>query len=497
MDIRDYVRMLKRGWPVVLLGAVAFAVLASVYLALTPKQYEATAVLLVSTKDPGNVTDLQLGAQFSVNAVATYAQIIDSTTVLGPVATAMRPQMKPDDLVSMVSTATAQGSFLISVTATGHDPALVANIANAAAASAGRIIPTLEGVSGGQPLVALQTIRPAVERDQAVSPNAKRILVIGFFIGAVVGLAVAIALQALDTRIRRVHDLQVLTDVPLLGVVPRVRRAAHNGVVVRDDSTGVAGEAFRTLRTNVRFLDSGIRRSLVIAAVADQSDGAHVPANLAWMLAEAGRRVLLVDLDLRRSTVGDTVGISGGSGMTDVLAGPARLTDVIRETGHPNLQVVISGVTPPNPSELLSIPKMGSLVAWMESHYDHVILHAPPILAYSDAAVIAGVGGASPRQPAAPGTLITVTTGRTRAQDLDTALTVLANVGVSPLGLVLTRAGKSILERRKGGGGLTRRGSRRGGTMSRRFDWEWRNGKTRPPDMRAANEAGISGADIQ
>lgn len=481
MDIRDYVRMLKRGWPVVLLGAAAFVALASVYLALTPKQYEATAVLLVSTKDPVSIGDLQQGALFSANAVNTYAQIIDSSTVLGPVATAMRPQRSADELVSMVSTITAQGSTLINVTATGHDPALVANIANAAATSAGRVIPTLDGVSEGRPLVQLQTIRPAVERDQAVSPNVKRILVLGFLVGAVVGLAAAIAFQALDTRIRRVHDLQVLTEVPLLAVVPRTRRAAHHAMVVRQDPTGASGEAFRTLRTNVRFLDTGVRKSLVVTAVADQSDGAHVPANLAWMLAEAGRRVLLVDLDLRRSTVGDTVGISGGLGITDVLAGPVRLTDAIRDTEHPNLQVVISGATPPNPSELLSIPKMGSLLAWMESHYDHVILHAPPLLSHSDAAVIAGVGGGiSPRQPAAPGTLVTVAVGRTRAQELTTALTVLGHVGVSPLGLVLTRAGKSAVDHRKvGGAGPTRSSSRWGRPMSHRLDWEWRSGRTK------------------
>ena len=488
MNIRDYIRMLRRGWPVVLLGAMVFVGLSIIYLVITPKQYESSTVLLVSARNPASVTELQNGAQFSANAASTYARMIDSSAVLGPVANAIRPQLSTDQLAGMVSTATAPGSPLITITVTGQHADVVADVANRTADSAVSEIPKLDGVSDGHPLVQLKKLQPAAEQDQAVSPNKKRIIVLGFFVGCILGLAAAIAFQALDTKIRRVHDLQVLSDVPLLAVVPRMRRVKHNEVIVRDDPTGASVEAFRTLRTNIRFIDGGARKSLVLTAVAEHSDGAHIPVNLAWMLAEAGRRVLLVDLDLRNSTVSDVFGLSGGLGMTDVLDGPVRLTEVVRDTHHPNLQVVISGDMVLNPSELLSTPKMGSLLAWMEAHYDHVILHAPPLLSHSDAAVIAGIGGGvSPRQPAAPGTLITIAAGRTRAQELDTALTVLRNVGVIPLGLVLTRAGKNATDHRSASGGPTRSVNLWNRRTSHRFNWEWRTGRNKSADRHAVS----------
>lgn len=473
MDIRDYIRMLKRGWPLVLAMAALFLALAYGYLSLTPKRYESTAVVLVSTNNPVTVVDLQQGAQFSGNAVITFAQIIDSSTVLGPVATQLRPQISVDNLVGMVSVAVRPLTTLIDITANGANPQQVAAVANAAAASAARIIPSLEGTSADGSLIRVQQIRPAVEPRTAVSPNVNRVLALGLIIGLCIGLAATIASQALDTRIRRVHDLRLLTEFPLLAVLPRLKRAQHHGVVVRDEPGGAAGEAFRTLRTNVRFLDSEARRSLVFAAVADNLDGAHVPANLAWVLAEAGHEVLLVDLDLRQSTVGDAFGLTtGAAGISDVLAGKLPLPEVIHETTHPKLQVVLSGTTQPSPSELLSAPIMTNLLRWMESEYDYVLLHVPPLLSYTDAAVLSGAAG---------GTLVTVSAARTRAQELTTALTVLSNVGVRPLGIVLTRAARSALDHRKARGNVGRSRLRISRSMRHRFDWDWRNGRPKAP----------------
>ena len=181
------------------------------------------------------------------------------------------------------------------------DPSQAAVIANAVAASASRIIPTLQSSErGAVRLVEVKQIRPAAEPVKPVSPNPKNILAIGFIVGLCVGLATTIVAQVLDTRIRR--DRGRPGSSPTSRCSPFSHRSSRrnvHGLVVRDEPTGPSGEAFRTLRTNLRFMESQQRRSVVFAAVADDRDGAHVPANLAWSLAQAGRRVLLVDLDLR------------------------------------------------------------------------------------------------------------------------------------------------------------------------------------------------------
>ena len=428
--------MLRRGWPVVLVTTLACLCLAWAYLQFAAKQYQATSVLFVSIDDPQSVADLQQGSLFAVNAATTYAQIIDSATVLGPVSEQLRPQVDLDDLGVMVAVGTRQGTSLIDVAVSGTDPQQVAAVANATATSAEKVLPTLSAGPDGSSFVRVRQIMPAVEPSVAVSPDPRRVLAIGALVGLAIGLALTITVQSLDTRIRRVQDLRPLTSAPLLGAVPPLRRSQRLGVSTRDSSDPALLESFRTLRTNLRFLDAN-RRSFVVASAADHADGAHVPVNLAWMLSEAGYRVAVVDLDLRGSTVGDAFGIRPGPGIADVLRGADNLADVVVAARTSRLDVLRSGTRPNSPSELLRVQALSDILRRLESTYDYVIVHVPPLLSYTDAAVAASVAG---------GALVTVSTGRTSAQELSAALTVLANVGVTPSGVVLTRVGPGVLD---------------------------------------------------
>jgi polysaccharide biosynthesis transport protein len=450
VDLRDYLRMLKRGWPAIVVIAVLFTGLAAAYLAVTPKRYEATATLLVSIRNPTTVTDLQQGNTFATQSAAAYAQIIASSTVLATVGDQMRPQHNVDDLLATVAASARTQTPLIDITAAGDDPQEITAIANATATTATKVIPALQ-TPGATPLVALQVIRPAVQPSTPVSPNTNRVLVLGFVLGLIVGLAGCIVVQALDTRIRRVEDLLLLTDLPALAVLPKVRR--NSTVVVRDEPAGSSAEAFRALRTNVRFLDPAERGTLVIVGTADEVDGAHVPVNLAWMLAEAGEKVLLVDLELRRSAVGQILRLGNRFGMSDVLSADVAIADAVQDTDHPNLSVLPAGTARTNPSELIGSPALVDALDWMEARYPYVVVHGPP-LTVSDAVVLAR----STRS-----TLVTVTAGHTKARDLTGGLGLLANVEVRPRGLVLTHSGRTVRNA----------GRRRAGREPlRRFDWD-------------------------
>jgi capsular exopolysaccharide synthesis family protein len=443
MDIKDYLAMLRRGWLMIVAFSVGCVTLAGIYLTVTPPSYEAATSLFVTANDPQTIGDLSQGDAFSSRAVATYAGIIDSETVLGPVSTALRPQVGVDSLVAMVTATARTSTSLIDIVVAGRDPAQATTIANAVAASASRIIPTLQGDADGRPLVRIQQTRPAVEPAAPVSPGLKRTLALGLVIGLCLGVGATITRQSLDTRVRRAEDLRRITDLPLLAVVPSLR--SGRGLAVRDEPTGDASEAFRALRTNVRFLEATERRSMVIAAVAEDGDGPQVTANLAWSLAEAGRRVLLVDADLRHSKVGDLLGIDAGLGLSDVLAGRADLGAAARTSHHPGLRVVLSGSPRPSPSDLLSSPVLAGILRHWERENDYVILHTPPLLAHTDAAVVAGVVG---------GTFLSVAAGATRIHEVSAALDALANVRIMPLGLVFT--GAQSRGGSRGGGGVPR-----------------------------------------
>lgn len=464
LELRDYLRMLRQGWVLILTVGILFAGLAVVYSVLTPKRYESTTTLLVSTGPTWTAADLEQSSQFATQAVATYAQIIDSAAVLGPVAAQLRPQRNVDDLVAAVTVSVPTETTLISVTAEAGDPEQAADLANAAAASAQKIIPTLANivvavtpvpgaagtpVGAGAPtgpgatavagvtqadfptLVRVQQTQRAVEPTHAASAGVKRNVSIGLLIGLTVGLALTIVRQTLDTRIRAADDVRVVTDLPVLGVLPRLKRAGPTGLVARDEPDGLAGEAFRTLRTNLRIVQATGRRCFVFAAATDGHDTATGLANLAWTLAQVGHRVLVVDFDLRHGRMAAAFGLENGPGLSDVLAGRNELAQVMQATDQPRLRVVSSGLRQVSPSDLLRPRVIVGLLRRMEQESDCILLNAPPILANSDAALLSSVVG---------GAFVTVTVGRTRLPQLATALGVLDQVGASPLGLILTGA---------------------------------------------------------
>lgn len=415
---------------IILVVTVLGVAIASIYIALAPKRFESSTALFVTTANPATIDDLQQGSNFSSTAVVTYAQIIDSSTVLGPVSSELRPQRSVDDLVGAVTASVREDTTLIDIGAAAPDPRSAAVIANATADSAARIIPTLQTRPDGLPLIRIQQIRPATEPVAAASPDAPRILAVGLVAGLFVGLAGTIVRQSTDRRVQRADDLRRLTDVPVVATLPLRRGGQRTGLVARHDPSSTAGEAFRTLRTNLGTLDSRQPRSLMFAAISDD-DVAHVPANLAWTFAQTGRRVLLVDLDLRASAIAEAFSIEEETGVADLLTGRADLDDVIRSTTNPNLDVLISGDEHPGASDLLGGDVMRGILRRLERDYDIVVLHAPSVLSFADAAMVAGGVG---------GMFLVARAGRTRSEDVSSALETLANVRVRPLGLVLSDA---------------------------------------------------------
>jgi succinoglycan biosynthesis transport protein ExoP len=438
VEIRDYLRMLRRGWLAILAITVAVLGMSFAYLALAPKTYSATTVLYVSANDPKSITDLQQGSQFTENTAVTFAELIQSATVLRPVAQNLRPQENVDDLVASVSATVREETMLIDVSATGSNPARVAEVANQTAASAIRVVPTLERGPKGTSLIQLQQVQQAVEPTRAVSPNPRRILALGLIVGLLLGLAITISVQALDTKIRRAQDLQDLVDIPVLGVLPLARRSQRRGLVARNQPSSGAGEAYRTLRTNLGSLGPDVR-SVLFAGVGGEADDALVPANLAWSLASYGRRVALVDLDLRHTSVATAMGLAPSEGVADVLARDTTLDEALVTTAsEPRLRILPSGTSQPSPSELLGTTATAELVGHLESQSDYVLLHAPALLTYTDAAVASGF---------VDGTIITLRAGKTTAQDLQAALRVLSNVKTAPVGIVLTHVRRSSLDK--------------------------------------------------
>lgn len=429
MELRDYLGMLRRGWPTVLILLLVSVALAGLYVVTTPKQYSTSSVIVISPKNPKTFTDLQQGSQFTVDRASTFAQIIDSQQVLGGVAKQLNYALTVDQLEGKVLAGSRMSTSIIDISVTAGSAAEAESIANATATVAAQVIPNVSlGKSGSSTLVTVDVLRKSTPALVTVSPRSTRIIAIGFVVGLALGLALAVARQALDTKLRLPADVQRLALGPLLAVVPRPTRRQRSGVLVRDDPAALAGESYRSLRTIVSDTSARSRGSLLVVGISEEVTSAQVAVNLAWSIAQAGREVLFVDLDMRHSPSGAMLGLHGDPGMADVLTGNAELDDVIHETSHPLLYAAMSGTAHQNPSDLISSKRMEQSLTLAEGRYEFVVLHAPPLLRFTDAAVVAMFSAQ---------TLVAVSAGRTRTAELTEAVGVLRNVRVDPVGFVL------------------------------------------------------------
>jgi capsular exopolysaccharide synthesis family protein len=377
------------------------------------------------------VSSLQQGVAFSEQAVRTYAAMASTPIVLDPVIERLRLRTSVDELAGELVVSVPTETTLIDITATSSNPREAAAIANAVATSMEDVIPGLTSGSSptARPIVQLQQVQVALTPRSPVAPDPVTVLAIALVAGLFIGLAITVLRQAFDSRVRGSRDLAALTDVPMLAAIPHARTARTRPLTARDDSTGAAGEAFRTLRTRIRFLEASSRRSIVFAPVAEPRSGLPVATNLAWSLAQAGYGVTLVDANLRSPQVNAVLQVSSDVGLSDVLAGQAELTAAVQPTSHPCLSVILAGTRPPNPSELIGSLAMQDVLAALEDQSDYVIIQGPAVLSYTDSVVV----GATAQR-----TVLTVEAGRTRSNQLSAALLSLAKVGVTPQGIVLT-----------------------------------------------------------
>ena len=223
-----------------------------------------------------------------------------------------------------------------------------------------------------------------------ILPNPRKDWITAILAGMTVAVGLAFGIEYLDDTVKTPEDITRRLKLPLLGLVPAVR--GDRVPVLTEPVPHDFGEAFRSLRTSLVFT-SGSQSTRIIAVTSSQPlEGKTTTAcNLAMALALGGSRVLLIDADMRRPGLHKTMGLQNGTGLSHLLVGQARVRDAVQRTSEPNLVAITAGRTPPNPSELLSSERMNNLLTNLASGpFDWVIIDTPPVLAVTDAVILAG-----------------------------------------------------------------------------------------------------------
>ncbi|MFE5672276.1 polysaccharide biosynthesis tyrosine autokinase [Agromyces sp. NPDC056523] len=434
MELRDYVRILHRNWVLILATLLLGVSAAAAYSILVTPKYEATTELYVSVRagDSSVTGDLVQGTNFARQAVTSYVDVVDSGIVLDRVIAELSLEETSAELAEAIEASSPVNTVLIEIAFTDSDPERAAEIANSIGRTfADVVVNDLEKPEGdAASLVKIETIQPAVVPEHAASPNVPLNLALGGLVGLALGVGIAVLRTVLDTRIHSLHDIEQVTDKPLLGGIALDPDAQSRPLIVHADPRNPRAESFRSLRTNLQFVNvEGGSRSFVITSAGPGEGKSTTTANLAISLAETGAKVALLDGDLRLPKLADYLGIEGGVGLTDVLIGRAELVDVMQKWGRGYLYVLPSGRIPPNPSELLGSASMERLLNTLTSQFDYVLIDAPPLLLVTDAAVVSKLTS---------GAILIAASGSTRKPQLAAAVRSLEAIGSRLLGVVVT-----------------------------------------------------------
>ncbi len=283
---------------------------------------------------------------------------------------------------------------------------------------------------------SVAVVEPAVANPIPVSPKTVQNVALAGILGLLLAAGVALLIEYLDDTVKTAEGVGGALGVPVLGYVARLKsdRKGQSAPVVARDPRSPVSEAFRTLRTNLQFsLLDRPGRAILVTSSSPREGKTTTVVNLAMVMVKAGQRVIVVDTDLRRPTLHSQFDLQNERGVTTALL-EGDFSGALSKSvmGMEKLTVVTSGPIPPNPSELLGSLRMASFVEWLKGLADMVLFDSPPVLAVTDATILARL---------ADGVVVVVDSKRTRAAVLaQTREVIERTVGLGKLlGAVLNK----------------------------------------------------------
>lgn len=446
MTIEDFLRLLLRNLLLLVVVTVIGAAAGYGFSFTKPEVYAASALGYVSagaqTDEEGNLLAQSSGnMDLQYQKAQSYLPLFSTRAVGQNIVDELGLQSSPDAVAGSLSVGLDPNAPIITVTAVADSPEQASTIANAAVEAAAVEARALEtGGNEDVPLaVQLVPYQTAVVPGAPVSPDRKRYLAVGAAAGLLLALAVAWLRDRNDSRIRTAEDLASAVDLPLLATLPDSKDLQRGKAGLLGEPTAFAArESIRRLRTNLRFVDvDEPPRSIVVTSGAPGEGKSMVAGNLARVMARSGQPTLLIDADLRRPMVADQFGVDGAVGLSQLLAGTVSVEDAAQPSSVPLLTLLPAGQVPPNPSELLGSRRMNELIGELSRRY-FVVIDAPPVLAVTDAQLLARH---------ADGAILVAVAGRTRALGLSRSVDAIRDIGAKVHGVVLNRASTSRFTR--------------------------------------------------
>ncbi|MDM1341435.1 polysaccharide biosynthesis tyrosine autokinase [Acinetobacter pseudolwoffii] len=285
----------------------------------------------------------------------------------------------------------------------------------------------------------VRVVDTAVEPLQPIKPKKLQILILSIFLGGFLGTLLALLRNMLRSGIKDSSQIENELDLPVYATVPRspvqngyiklAKKKKYIPILAVKNSDDIAIESLRSMRTAIHFALSNARNNIVmISGPAPEVGKSFISTNLAAILAQSQKRVLLIDADLRRGYIHKYFNQNHQPGLAEYLNKQATLNEVIKATDIPGLDLLTRGKSPVNPSELLSTPLFGEMLTQLSSQYDHILIDTSPILAVTDGIIISQYAGVN---------LLIARYAQTQMKELELTVNRFEQAGVKVNGVIL------------------------------------------------------------
>lgn len=285
----------------------------------------------------------------------------------------------------------------------------------------------------------VRIVDTAVEPIEPIKPKKLIVLILSLFVGGFIGVLIALVRNMLRSGIKDSSEIENNLDLPVYATVPRspvqesriklLKKKKTIPVLAVKNSDDIAIESLRSMRTAIHFALTSAKNNLImISGPAPEVGKSFISTNLATILAQSDKRVLIIDADLRRGYLNKYFNHDNQPGLSEYLNGQRDLDSIIKTTEIPNLSVITRGKSPSNPSELLSSGKFKEFLDLISPMFDHVIIDTPPVLAVTDGIIISQFAGVN---------LVIARYAKTQLKELELTVNRFEQVGVKVNGIIL------------------------------------------------------------
>jgi polysaccharide biosynthesis transport protein len=497
IDIKEYIYLFwSWAWLIILAGIIAGGAAYFLSSRQTPIYETSTRLLVSNPPDISNVDNYN-SMITSYTMPNTYSEMVVDSPVLQGVIDKLKLDTTPEMLKGSISVSLLTDTQILVVTVSDTDPVRAADIANALTAVfaehvrdlySQRYASSKEGISKRMEEMSAQidetnkalaklfneperaqlqsrlteytrlysdmvmtfeqvrlaeaqtsanvvVTEPATPNNFPVSPRTSRDTLLAVVVGMLVAAGVVFAVDMLDDTIKNPEEVRRNFNIPILGVISRHAITEGKPISEAEPRSPVA-EAFRSLRTNINYasVDTPLRRILITSPT--PKDGkTTVSSNLAVVLAQGEKKVVLIDADLRRPQIHHRFGLMNRFGLSDLFVQSIEnFADALQPSASPRLTIITSGSLPPNPAELLTSKRMGTILDLLMKGFDTILIDTPPILTVTDAAALA---------QSVDGVILVAKPGSTKKSAFKQSIETLKAVKANILGVVLNEVNPS------------------------------------------------------